>query len=305
MSASRCGLSLAAQRFGYSSSDNQHTVSGSLCRYSRQDGFSSQVFPSESERHRRAVDARIGSIPIMLTGTRRNIRPASREIAGIDQGSGPPRRCRHASFPSPAGEITLSENAAPSRNVAGSLVEEFGGSLVNVILGGMLLWVGQTTFEHNGDLAGVHQQIDNLNARNENLHDRYDTLLESLNNRTKSRFTAEHGEKLSKRIDSVQLSTQSLREQLQDRLAEVRVQVSALEVQIQSSQLRVAYAGSGTTPQEMQKIHDEMASLRSEVSRLSRALNAAYKRSESQIAPAGDTAGSPRQASYRIHAGAH
>ena len=194
----------------------------------------------------------------------------------------------------------MSQNEMSPKNVAGGFMDEFGGSLVNVLLGGMLLWVGQTTFEHNGELAGVRQQIDSLNARHENLHDHYDHLLESLNDRTRSRFTAEHGEKLSKRIDSVQLTSHTLREQLQDRLSELRVQVSALEVQIQASPFRMAHAPSAVTPQDVRQIHDDVTSLRGEVTRLSRALGAVWKKSEPQVAPAADSSATPRQASYQI-----
>ena len=185
----------------------------------------------------------------------------------------------------------MSQDQASPKNTTGGLIEEFGGSVVNMVLGGLLLWVGQTTFEHNGELVGVHQQVESMSIRHENLQDRHDQLLKSLNDRTRDRFTAEHGEKLSERIDLVQLCTQSLREQSQDRLAEIRVQVSALQVQIQSSPFRLAYSDPATAQKDMQQIHDEMANLRSEVTRMSRVLNA----------PAGNTTLTPRQASYRIH----
>lgn len=195
----------------------------------------------------------------------------------------------------------MSQEGGSPNKASGSFMDEFGGSVVNVLLGGMLLWVGQTTFEHNGELAGVNQQLESLNARHETLHDRYDHLVDSLNSRTKGRFTADDGDKLSKRIDSVQLSAQGLREQLQDRLAELRVQVSALEVQIQSSTIRTVRHEPALELQEVQQIQAEMSSLRNEVSRLTRALNAVYKKSTPPLAPAGDATAAPRQASYQVH----
>ena len=194
--------------------------------------------------------------------------------------------------------MAMSQNDISPSNMAGSLVDEFGGSMVNLLLGGMLLWVGQTTFEHNGELAGVHQQLEDISRRHQILHERHDTLLDSLNQRTQGRFTADDGDKLAKRIDAVQLSSQSLREQWQDRLAELRIQVSALEVQLQSSPYRLAHAGKAHPSQEVETMQTEMKTLRNEVSRLSRAISAVYRKNEPQIQPAASGTTNSRQASF-------
>ncbi len=197
----------------------------------------------------------------------------------------------------------MSENGTSPNNVANSLVDEFGGSVVNVLLGGLLLWVGQTTFEQNGEMAGVQQQLESMNTRHQTLHERYDRIVESINNRTQKRFTADDGDKLSKRIDSVQLSTQSLRQQWQDRLSELRVQVSALEVHLQSSSCQATQAGRAGQLQDVKQIQGEMMNIRNDINRLSHALNAVYQQAPPRFAQTTGSAPIAQQSGYQSHAG--
>ncbi len=120
-------------------------------------------------------------------------------------------------------QVESQPQAPTPESVAGSFINEFGGSFVNFILGGLLLWIGQTTFEHNGELAGVNQQLDAMNKRHEALGERYDKVMDSINDRTRSRFTGEDGEKLSQRIKAVEVTEQLLNEKLHERLSEIRV----------------------------------------------------------------------------------
>ena len=195
----------------------------------------------------------------------------------------------------------MSANDVSPTSVANGLLEEFGGTVVNVLLGGLLLWVGQTTFEHNGELAGMEQRFESVNNRHQMLLSRYDRIVESINTKTHGRFTADDGDKLADRIDSVQLSTQALREQVQDRLTELRVQVSALEVQLQSTP-----AWSATTAaqsQNVHQIHGEMASIRHDINRLSLALNAVWKGVQPQTTTAAARTQAAQQTSYQNQAG--
>ena len=202
-----------------------------------------------------------------------------------------------------AGGNRVSQNDQQPANVAGSLMEEFGGSVVNVLLGGLLLWVGQTTFEHNGELAGFHQQLAGLSDRHQTLNNRVDGMVESLNIRTRGRFTADDGEKLSQRIDSVQLSTQSLREQWHDRLAELRVQVSALEVKVQASSPGSVQTTAAFDPLAATRFHGELNSIRYEVDRLGRAISTLYHHRQPYPAPVADKAASLHPTGYSSHSG--
>ena len=148
-----------------------------------------------------------------------------------------------------------------------AFMDEFGGSLVNLILGGMLLWIGQTTFEHNGELAGFHQQLNAINKRHDMLSERYNRMIDSVNNRTRSRFTREDGDKLSQRIKSVELSELSMRERIQDRLGDLRVQVSALEIKLQESPQTASFADPDTA-----SLRVEINTLRNDLDRLTRSV---------------------------------
>ena len=46
-----------------------------------------------------------------------------------------------------------------------STMDRIGGSLINAILGGLILWVGQTTVRHAGVLAGVDEKFAGINEQ--------------------------------------------------------------------------------------------------------------------------------------------
>ena len=166
----------------------------------------------------------------------------------------------------------MSHRDSSESNVAGTFMDEFGGSFVNLVLGGILLWVGQTTFEHNGELAGIRQQLSSMTQRHEMLGDRYDRVVESLNQRTQSRFTSEDGEKLAQRIKSVEISESTLKDRLLERLGELRVQVSSLEVQFKTSVLQTTSAATYYAPRELSSIRADIAGIRDEMDRLGRVI---------------------------------
>ena len=188
-------------------------------------------------------------------------------------------------------------------SVAGNLMDEFGGSVVNVLLGGLLLWVGQTTFEHNGELAGIRQQLEGLNDRHQLQNSRYDRVLESINVRTKGRFTVSDGEKLSQRIDSLQLSAQSGRRQLQDRLAKLHVQASVMEVQMQTSSHPATRPAVNQQLQDITRIRDELNSIRSDMNRLTRTVGAVYQNEPRYNLPPAVTTRSADTVKYQSHSG--
>ena len=148
----------------------------------------------------------------------------------------------------PGWEPTSMDPEQFQRNEA---IDRFGGSLVNVILGALILWVGQTTFRHAGLLASVDgqfestgHQFDAINARHEMLRQR----IAETETRTRSRFTREDAEKMSLRIKELHEDQAVLERQLTERVTSVQLKVIALET-------------NGNN-------HQELAMLRSEVERL-------------------------------------
>ena len=51
--------------------------------------------------------------------------------------------------------------------LAESLRGGLGTGLTTLILGAIILWVGKTTFEHAGQLAGVEHRLNSLNGKND------------------------------------------------------------------------------------------------------------------------------------------
>lgn len=149
-------------------------------------------------------------------------------------------------------DMNLSEPDIHHRSEA---IDRFGGSLVNVILGALILWVGQTTFRHAGLLASVDErfestghQFDAINTRHETLRHRVESVTSETVERTRSRFTREDAEKMAARIKELQDRHSMLERQLVDRVTNLQLKVIALETH-----------GSN---------HQELAMLRNEVKRL-------------------------------------
>lgn len=107
--------------------------------------------------------------------------------------------------------------------------EKLGGSLINVVLGALILWVAQTTFQHSGELAGVDQKFEGLQTQHDSVRDRLDGLMQSLNERTRSRFTREDGDKMIGRIEEVSGTVDDLERRLADRVTELQLKVIALQ----------------------------------------------------------------------------
>lgn len=109
--------------------------------------------------------------------------------------------------------------------------DKLGSGLVNVVLGALILWVAQTTFQHSGELAGFNQKFDGLQAQHDNVRDRMDALMEAVNERTRSRFTSEDGEKIAARIEQVGSTVADLERRLAQRVTELQLKVIAIQTQ--------------------------------------------------------------------------
>jgi len=109
-------------------------------------------------------------------------------------------------------------------------IDRVSGSLVNVILGALILWVGQTTFQHAGLLSGFDVRLEGIGKR-----------LEETSANTHSRFTQEHGEKISQRIDGTNKELTKIYLRLQalelldgnaEKMATLRAEVERLKIAI-------------------------------------------------------------------------
>ncbi|MCG8449710.1 MAG: hypothetical protein MI725_09030 [Pirellulales bacterium] len=124
-----------------------------------------------------------------------------------------------------------------------NMVDRFGGSLVNIILGALILWVGQTTFRHAGQLAsvderfqGVEHQFDAVNGRHDALRQRLERTTSETHARTRSRFTREDGDKLATRIKELHEIQMILERQLTERVTNLQLKLISVEANDNSQQ---------------------------------------------------------------------
>jgi len=118
----------------------------------------------------------------------------------------------------------------------GRTIDRVGGSLVNLPLGALILWVGQTTFRHAGLLASNSERFDSVghqlkavDDRHESLRHRLEQVVSQTNERTRSRFTREDGDKLGLRIREIDDQHAAFERQMLERLTSVQLKVIALE----------------------------------------------------------------------------
>ena len=153
--------------------------------------------------------------------------------------------------------------------------DSISGSLITLILGALVLWVGQTTFQHNGIISGVQHEVLAAGQRHQALQKRYDDVVASLNERTRSRFTREDGDKLMLRIKDVESALRLLNERVHEKTSDLSLQIAAVEVRAQAqSQLaltrpeRSQQAPTQAAAQRIAQLQGEVERLRRENARL-------------------------------------
>jgi len=122
-------------------------------------------------------------------------------------------------------------------------MDRVSGSLVNAILGALILWVGQTTFRHAGILASVDERFGSVGVhftaiddRHESLRLRLEQVVLETTDRTRSRFTREDGDKIRQSIKEIDDHQATLERQLLNRLTDIQLKVIALETRGSNSQ---------------------------------------------------------------------
>src|SRR5262245_6763297 len=96
-------------------------------------------------------------------------------------------------------------------------IERVGSSLLNLVLGGVILWVGQTTFRHSGILASVDEKFQSVNEkfsdvdrREEDLRKCLDSAVADWKDTTRYLFTTKDGDKVVTQVRQVELSSTDL-----------------------------------------------------------------------------------------------
>jgi hypothetical protein len=149
-------------------------------------------------------------------------------------------------------------------------LDRLGGSLLNLVLGGVILWVGQTTFRHSGVLASVdekflavNQQFTEIDKRQESLRKWLENVVNEMKDNNRSQFTAKDGDKLVAQVRQAELVSADLERRVFGRLAELEVQLAALQTSQQDCQ-------------EVAALQWHVAQLREALTRMAAAQEVAY-----------------------------
>jgi hypothetical protein len=151
---------------------------------------------------------------------------------------------------------------------------KLGNNLINAILGGLILWVGQTAIRHEGTLAGVDEKIAAVDHKFEDVEKRQESMrkwLESVSTDIKvtnrSQFKLEDVDKLEAQVRHAELSTAELERRFLERLNSLDVRLAALATSQQGSQ-------------ELSALQMEVAQLRNELARAAFAQQVQYQSDE-------------------------
>lgn len=138
---------------------------------------------------------------------------------------------------------------------------KLGNNLINAVLGGLILWVGQTAIRHEGTLAGVdeqiaavHHQFEDVDKRQESMRKWLENVVNDIKDSNRSQFKLEDGDKLEAQVRQAEFTAMELERRFAERL-------SALEVKLAS--LETGHRGS----QEVAALQMEVAQLRHELAR--------------------------------------
>jgi hypothetical protein len=150
-------------------------------------------------------------------------------------------------------------------------LNRLAGGLINVILGALILWVGQTTFRHAGILASVDEKLNSVNHQFEDVEKRQEGLknwLQSaiidMKDSTRSQFTAKDGDKLVAQVRQAEQVTADLERRFVERLNALDLKIATLETQHHDSQ-------------EVATLKMEITQLRTELTRAAVAQEVQYQ----------------------------
>lgn len=140
-------------------------------------------------------------------------------------------------------------------------IGKLGNNLINAVLGGLILWVGQTAIRHEGALVGFDEKIAAVDHRFEDVDKRQDAMRKWLENvvhdiehSNRAQFTLKEGDKLISQIRQAELSANEMERRFVERLNALDVKLAALES---------THRGS----QEVTALQMEVSQLRNELAR--------------------------------------
>lgn len=151
----------------------------------------------------------------------------------------------------------------------GEAIEKLGGSIMNLVLGALIVWVGQTTFQHAGILATVNEKFDNVDQQFVDVEKRHESLKKALDLATADmkelihlQFTAKEGEKLNTQLRAVERIASKQEQDLAQRIGDLEVRLATLQaygqsfqqlsaLQAEVTQLRIAMAQTAGMTQDL------------------------------------------------------
>jgi len=128
-------------------------------------------------------------------------------------------------------------------NDMGEALEKLGGSVMNLVLGALIVWVGQTTFQHAGILASVNEKFENIDQQFVDVEKRQESLKKALDLATADmkelihlQFTAKEGDKLNSQIRTIERSASKQEQDFAQRIGDLEVRLATLQAYGQSFQ---------------------------------------------------------------------
>jgi septal ring factor EnvC (AmiA/AmiB activator) len=122
-------------------------------------------------------------------------------------------------------------------------LDKLGGSLINAVLGGLILWVGQTTVRHEGvlagvdeKLAGVNQQFTDVDKRQEGMRKWLENVVNEMKDNNRLQFTLKDGDKLVAQVRHAEHTASEFERRMVERIAALETKLASLEVQHRGSQ---------------------------------------------------------------------
>src|SRR3954470_1287655 len=124
-----------------------------------------------------------------------------------------------------------------------STLDRLSSSLTSAILGGLILWVGQTTFRHAGVLASMDEKIIAINKqfsvvdqRQEGMRKWLEAMVNDVKDSSRSQFTHADADKLASQLRQAEQASTELERRFAERLAGLDVKLTALETEHRDSQ---------------------------------------------------------------------
>jgi hypothetical protein len=138
---------------------------------------------------------------------------------------------------------------------------KLGNNLINAVLGGLILWVGQTAIRHEGTLAGVDEKIaavdhkfEDVEKRQESMRKWLESVVSDLKDSNRAQFTLKDGDKLVAQVRQAEQLAAEQERRFVERLNMIEVKLAAIET---------GHRGS----QEIATLQMEVTQLRNELAR--------------------------------------